>query len=339
MINTARRVFRYWRSVWRQAVDLTWAAMSFDMRTAIKWVLGVLVIGGGLFLLYGSDVAGRRLAIIALGLLGSLLYLAVSIIWYFFELPSRETPVSAQDRSVGRTKTIVSAALSIGVAAAFCYFSVEGAFTRLSTVVNPTAAPTATRVPTYTPTATSTPTSTTPPTGTPTPTPTSSTTPTPTPDYLPRGTCVLEGETPCYYVVGPADSLTSISFALFGENKHAGRIADLLRSIDGRYAGLTNGSVLVVPNPEHKRTLSYLQYYIGYSQCPSDVINPEQPCIYISEGEPYQLLASMFYTGGSEEIIRLIEQANDIQYDPVIRNVRPVEQFISGDLIILPKWP
>ena len=67
VINTARRVFRYSRSVRRQAVDLTWAAMSFDMRTAIKWILGVLVIGGGLFLLYGSDVAGMRLAIIALG--------------------------------------------------------------------------------------------------------------------------------------------------------------------------------------------------------------------------------------------------------------------------------
>lgn len=332
-----RRVLRYWHSVWRQAIELSWRAMSFGWSTAFKWIVGVLVVAGGFYLAYGTDDLRKRLSIVGFGLLGSLLYLALSTIWYFFEIPSRKAGLGIVESSIGRTKVMISAVLSIVLAASFCAFWAVGAFSSLGAFVNPTPSPSSTPSPTPSSTSTNTPAPTPTPTLTPSQTP--SLTPTPTLDYLPRGTCLLEGQKPCYHIVGPIDSLVTISFDFFGENRYAGRIADLIRTDDGRYAGLINGSVLIVPNPEHDRNLPYLQYYLGYSQCPPDLVNPEKPCVYVSTGEPYQLLASKFYTGPSQEILKLIQQANDIEYDPTIRDVAPIEQFSSGDFVILPRWP
>jgi hypothetical protein len=330
MLSTVRRVAKFWARIWKLSVAETLAPLRLNLSAILRFLVGAGIILVGTYYALGVDDTRKRLVFIFLSLLGSLVWVAIGFAWRMAELPARTEPEPEASHP-----TTLQLWLSLLIAAALalpmCYFLAAGTGKTLSAYVNPsptspvTPPSSSTVAPSNTPTTTATPTQ--------TPSPTA------TPDYRPAATCARESAMPCYYTVREADSAQSISLKIVGTMSHAGRIADLFRDDYGFIKVLEPGEVLVVPDPGMPRDTAYLSYYLGYLACSPEVRNPEWPCMYVSTGEPYELLASRFYSGGKDAMIALLKQANDIFFDQVTREVIPIPSFTKGDIVIVPAWP
>jgi len=170
------------------------------------------------------------------------------------------------------------------------------------------------------------------PTATPPPAPTIS-------PYEPIGFCSIPPDDsilpPCDYEIVALDSSTKISSKLFDTYKYAGIIADLNRDSKGKNASFIIGEVITIPKKDADRTVEYLNDHLGYEICSDGEIYPSNPCLYISKGESYFILANMFYE--DETYKDDIREANDIQYLPP-KDVEPMD-LKAGVIVVIPSWP